>query len=358
MAAIYSKTVPKEEKPQIILFKDLTGFPLQLTNHKSGITSFKPIGKGILYLADNPDHQEDLKNKYGGIIHSEKDTSASNLYYFNISQTLEFQHALKLVDEKQGKKIPKPLLDLNQYMNTTRKIEDIQVPNFGDGLFIINTRERDDLFFMQKKKVFLMEINLDSSLNMYLEFQKTNAKDKAKKETFGQYQCRSLNLPEESTVITFSPDDSKLLVTLKPDGKFFYHQTELSIISIDQLQADHIAEILVEQCITKTFDHESLGIKWVASGIYVSSPDKSSTKMHKIGETGISEFIDYGSYSPSAEFSISDDDVIVDIISSPEKYYEIAYIKDGKMELITDLNNLLANWEIGTSESIFLEELL
>lgn len=352
LAAIYLNPSIKETKPQVYLFKDLAGQPLQLTDHKSGITSFKFYERGLLYLADNPDHFEERMKKIGDLIHSERDDSASNIYYLNIPKILRYRDELKLVDDKQGKKIPKPIIDLKKYMNINRKIESLQVPNSRSGKFIINTRERDDLVFLLKKKSYLMKIDLDNVLAKFLAYQENDDKDKEEKETFGEFDFKALNLFDESSVLAFSPDDSKIIIDLKIDGKLFYHQTELSVLSLDQLYSENLESIILEQCITKSFDHEPFNVKWVQSGIYLSHADYSTFKIQKFDLNGTFERVNFGIYSPSFDFSVSNNGRISSIISNTEKYQEVAFIKDGKLEIITNLNKLIENWKLGSSESI------
>ncbi|UYP46672.1 hypothetical protein NEF87_002957 [Candidatus Lokiarchaeum ossiferum] len=352
LAFVYSNPSIKDEKPQVYLFKDLAGQPLQLTDHKSGITSFKFFEGGLLYLADDPDYFEERENIYGDLIHSERDNSASNIYYLNIPKVLRYRDELKLVDDKQGKKIPKPILDLKKYMNINRKIEGIVIPNSRSGKFIVNTRERDDLVFLQKKKSYLMNIDIDNILAEFLIYQENDDKDKEEKEIFGEFDFKALNLFEESSVLAFSPDDSKILIDLKIEGKLFYHQTELSVLFLDQLNSENLENIILKQCITNSFDHEPFSVKWVKSGIYLAHAAYSTINIQKFDLNGTFERIHFGIYSPSFEFSVSNDGLVSSYISNTEKYQEVAFIKEGKLEIITNLNKLIENWNLGSSESV------
>jgi len=69
--------------PQVWVYENLKGKGIQITDHKTGVQSFKPFADGILFLADNPEEREKKArtDEYGSFVHFEQEESASALYY-------------------------------------------------------------------------------------------------------------------------------------------------------------------------------------------------------------------------------------------------------------------------------------
>lgn len=63
LAVLKGDPSDKKKKSQVWIFENLIGEGTQITDHKTGVQSFKPFAGGILFLADNPE-KKDLRCYY------------------------------------------------------------------------------------------------------------------------------------------------------------------------------------------------------------------------------------------------------------------------------------------------------
>jgi len=77
-----------EAKNQIWLYEGLVGEGWMVTDHKSGVESFKPFAGGFLYLAADPEREENKArtDRFGQFAHFEQEDSASALYYTGLEE--------------------------------------------------------------------------------------------------------------------------------------------------------------------------------------------------------------------------------------------------------------------------------
>ena len=110
--------------------------------------SFKPFGKGIVYLANDPvrGEKEKRKNKFGTIVHFEHEESASSLYYLNFKQIKKYYNEVKVKSEEEAKKMVKPIVEISKHFEEPLRILNFICSPNNDSLYL-NCRLRDDLVY-------------------------------------------------------------------------------------------------------------------------------------------------------------------------------------------------------------------
>jgi hypothetical protein len=81
------------EKGQVWLFEAGGGEGWQLSEHKTGVQWFHPFAGGIVFLARDPDKDENKtrNDQYGKYTHFEQEESASAVYFIGLQEQLKYQ---------------------------------------------------------------------------------------------------------------------------------------------------------------------------------------------------------------------------------------------------------------------------
>jgi hypothetical protein len=105
-----------EAKNQIWLYEGLVGDGWMVTEAKSGVESFKPFAGGFLYLAADPEREENKarKDRFGQFAHFEQEDSASALYYTGLEELRHYQAQARLATEDEAKELIKPVIQLSK----------------------------------------------------------------------------------------------------------------------------------------------------------------------------------------------------------------------------------------------------
>ena len=99
-----------EKKTQVYLYEGLIGEGLQLTDHESGVQSFKPYADGILYMADDPvrKNRKKRKDKYGVFSRYDQETSAPQDQVLTITAgMIEDLREVQMAERPKAKPRPK-----------------------------------------------------------------------------------------------------------------------------------------------------------------------------------------------------------------------------------------------------------
>lgn len=330
---------------QLFVFENLIGEGLQVTEHEGGIGDFEPFAEGFVYIANNSERDEKnrRKAKLGTFIRAEEETSASSLYYVDPAKIIQEKRLSTQSTAENQKSLPKSVFELGKLLPGPVKIESVIPSPKGDAVFL-NCRSRDDLLFEHETTCFRIQFNPKAI------FKESNEKSQV---------ITRIALPKGAKIVAISPDGSKLLIRHKERDSRGYTQADLWVLNLSETEKllenpdiqDHLSRI------TQNLDRDPFPfVFWTEAGIFIVYWNESQAVVAQISETGEIKIIDLQGVMPNWFFHVND----TGSISFPgfssttlAECYLSRPAKTGRELLsITNHNDEIAHWDLGTVESI------
>jgi dipeptidyl aminopeptidase/acylaminoacyl peptidase len=327
---------------QIFIFEGLIGEGFQVTDHVGGIKDFSPFAGGFVFIANNPEKDEKKKreSRLGNFIHFEEEKSISSLYYVDTAKMKEYNRIIAQSFEDEHENIIKPVFNLGTFLPESVKIESI-IPSPNNDVVFLNCRSKDDLVFEYETSHYRIQFSPESIF------------DKAKKEI---PFVTKMDLPKGAKIVAISPDGTKLLILYKKRDNRDYTQADLWILNSSDVEQANLQELLI--CITSNLDRDPLShsIYWTKVGIFITYWDESQVKVARLSEAGEVEVINLHGLMPNLFFHVNDLGIIGFLGFSPTKindaYLNLPTETGRKTHPLTYFNDLVANWDMGTVESV------
>jgi hypothetical protein len=278
----------EEKTAQVYLYEALIGEGLQLTDHETGVQSFKPFADGILYMADDPErkNKEKRKEKYGVFSHYDQETSASALYYTSVQHRKAYLTAVKAAPEE---KPVKPLIELSLLLPEPLKITSIH-PSPTDNAVYINCRSKDPLVYGQDTSSYKISVDPENALSKHL-----SSEDKDDISHLGEIV--HLKLPAGASISAVSPDFSMLLVRHKERDNKSYTQADYWTLNVDKELEGELEPHLNK--ITGDLDQNATVYAWTDAGIFLSYSDGTKTSVSLVDTSGVLKTLDLGGIYPA-----------------------------------------------------------
>ena len=327
---------------QIFLFDGLIGEGFQVTDHVGGINDFFPFANGFVFIANNPEKDEKKKraSKLGNFIQVEEEKSLSSLYYVDAERMKEYNRRVAQSFEDEVKTIVKPVFDLGAFLPDPVKIQSI-IPSPNNDLIYLNCQSKEDLVFEHETTHYRIQFNPEAIF------------DEARRVI---PVVTRIDLPKGAKIVAISPDGAKLLILHKKRDNRDYTQADLWILNASDENQPNLQEHL--SCITTNLDQDPLTYRicWTKAGIFITYWEESQVKVARLSEGGVVEDIDLQGLMPNLFFHVNDTGIVSFLGFSPTKFNEVYLnlpIENGRKTLpLTRCNDLVANWDLGTVESI------
>jgi dipeptidyl aminopeptidase/acylaminoacyl peptidase len=359
------------EKAQVFLFEGAVGEGWQVTEHKTGVEWFHPFGDGIVFVARQPDKDENKTrtDQYGDYVHFEQEESASAVYLVGIPQLLDHQKQLRTVTEEDGNKLIVPIIELSKLFSEPVAIKEVIVSPTGDALYL-NCWQRDDMVYEREARVFQIRLDAKSALAKYLEIkraQQVEKKDlpalpeeKDKQEDWSYLgKLSELKLPKGARIVAVSPDGTELLISYRERDQMFYTREDLWIASVEDVEGakDTATCLSIMTNITASFDREMMSVCWTESGIFADYIDGTRICIARLERKGKTKPLDLGVYEFS-DFHVSNRGHIAlsgtnaksfmeTYLATPTKNY-----KKWKVRKLTGFGKQIKDWDLGKVERI------
>jgi dipeptidyl aminopeptidase/acylaminoacyl peptidase len=278
----FDKDDTPESKAQIWLYEELVGEGWMVTDHKSGVESFKPFAGGFLYLAADPERAEKKarKERFGEFNHFEQEDSPSALYYIGLEEIRTYRAQWRAAAEDAAKKLVKPVIQLSKLLDQPLKIELFVPSPVGEAVYL-NCRLRDDLVYIRQTSVYSLKTDAKAALAAYLEGEKAKQDKKdnrekdstptpADEDTTYLGQLTRLNMPRGGQVAAVAPDGMQLLIAYKSRDDKSYTNYKIWMIDTAAALAAADADAFLGQMhnISASLDENLMQACWVESGIY------------------------------------------------------------------------------------------
>jgi dipeptidyl aminopeptidase/acylaminoacyl peptidase len=371
-----------EAKNQIWLYEGLVGEGWMVTEAKSGVESFKPFAGGFLYLAADPEREENKarKDRFGQFAHFEQEDSASALYFTSLEELRRYQAQARLATEDEAKELIKPVIQLSKLLEQPLKIERFVHSPAGEAVYI-NCRQRDDLVYFRKSIVFCLQTDVRVALAEYLKLEKAkkDKKKEASKEVEDKEQEKEeekedlsylghltrLNVPRGGRVAAVAPDGQQVLIAYQKRDDKMFTRTDLWTIDTSAALSAADTDVFLGQMhdISSALDEELMQTYWVESGIfgmYVDSTVQRLAKFHGDGSYSVLDFQTPQDQAifPWSGFHISRSGHIA-LVGANAALFPEAYLAQpaeaGKAwvaQLLTSYGQAVAGWDLGTVETI------
>ncbi len=366
----------ENSKPQVWVFEDLIGEGLQITDHETGVQSFKPFAGGILFIADDPERKKRKarSEEFGSFTLFEQEESASALYYTNIEKMKHYNNQLRQRTEEDAKKLVKPVVDLSKKLETPLKITDFICSPLNDAVYL-NHRIRDDLVYMDETSCHRLKLDADRVLEEFMKREQTKkggdegklrserGVSPEKAEDFSYIgELTQISLPKGASIVEISYDGTKLLVRHRERDNMFHTQSDLWIVDLAKIEGILDKEELGRHMrkITQNLDRELWTVVWDKSGIYARYVDGTRTRVAKLSEYGDVKILDLEGINPMSmhSFDISEGGFIVIIGTNENLFWEV-FVSDmplsssvWELKQITNFGKRIEDWNLGTVETI------
>lgn len=336
---------------QIFIYENLIGDGKQITFHPGGVRSFEPFNNGFVFIANNPEKNEQ-ENKIANYIHVEEEKSISALYYTNIQRALEYKKKDEQAFVNDKNKPIKPVIEISKILQEQLAINHVICHSKTNHIFL-QCQSKDDLQFSLDRSYFKINLDADKILDEYLSSNNP--------EVIKQYgNITNLSLPKGSQIKDISPDGKKLLFAFPERDLKQYTFNDLWILDLENAKDCLDQPILLEysNCISKNLDHELLGIKWIDQGILVTYFNESFGEFALISEKGDIIVLDMQGLSFGSSFFGTSNNGGIAFLGGSQKLIPDIYLaflekeKITKIKRITNLNDKYAHWDFGTVESI------
>lgn len=359
-----------ENKPQIWLFENLQGEPLKITDHKTGVQSFKPFSEGILFLADNPERSERKvrRERFGTLTRFEQEESASALYYTSIQKTKEYSDKTRRCSEEEAKSLVRPVVELSKILKEPLKIVSFHTSPMNDAIYL-NCRIRDDLVYQDETSCYRLKLDPERALQEHITREEAKSKDKEDEtiETDSHQDVSYLGeltkimLPKGASIAGVSPNGTKLLILHRERDNMFYTQVDLWVLDLQQAES-FLTDESLRTCMKKVsqnLDRDLYAVQWVNRGIFVSYADRSKQNIARINELGEVRPLSFqGVYPYSPSFHISKNGFVTFIGANREMFPEVFVSKESlstsrcNLKQLTSLGQKSKEWDIGRVETI------
>ena len=373
--AILREMPGENGKAQIWVFDELIGEAVQLSDHKGGVQSFKPFAGGILYLAKDPERQEQKKRKtkYGSFTYFEQERSASALYYTSLQAQLDYLQKKNRAAEEDADKMPKPVLEVSKLLVEPPAITSFVPSPKGDRVYL-NCRKRDDLVYFKETTIYQIELDARAALDEYLarekkELDKDQPSEPANHDRTSPLteklddsfigRLKKLAAPKGASIEAVSPDGEHLLVNYQERDQKMYTQADLWTIE-SRTAASTGAESEFLQCLTKItgdLDRSPMHAIWTSSGIYTSFIEHQAVKLARLDGHGGWQPIDFQGFQlvnfmPGYDVSAAGKTLFLGVNSHnfPEVY--LREPEGQPLVRLTEFGRQLEGWETGRVEEI------
>ena len=305
---------------QVRLFDPAGGAGRTVTHHPKGVRQFRPSGKGLLFLADRPEGEDERRRvaRYGRFVHVGREEDAAALYYADLPPAGE---------EARGDAV-----ELGRPPERSLTIVDFVPCPAGDAAWV-NCRSPAGPFADPHRTVHLLRI-----------------------DRRGRGLWSKAALPDQSAVAGVSPDGGRLLVnyTQTSPGGFSSEPRDLWIA--DRAGAEQPGATAALTCLTRQFDHLVLGVCWSRAGIFVRYVEGTAARVARLAEDGRAEALDFGGELPLAGLSFADDGSFAGVCAGRELAPEAAAVtwRAGRPSVrpVTDHRGAAGTWDLGTVEAL------
>jgi len=344
---------PGDVKPQVWLFEDLAGEPVQITDHETGVESFTPFTGGILYIADEPSRKEkkERSERYGNFTHWEQEESPSALYYTSIERMVD--HRRRLKTDHHDKPV-EPVVEISRALGKPLKILSVHPSPRHEAVYV-NCRSKDYLVYWNETRIYQLKMNPESVLEKKME-EKDCGNGSAATELIN---VSKLGLPSGASIVAVSPDGSKLLIAHRERDQKLY--TQADYWTIDLKEAGKLKEDLTPRLrkISGKLDYgRTTLVAWVEAGIYVAYTDGTKGRVARLTESGEKEELDLGGIYPMYAVDVSDGGFVSFTGTNAERFPEV-YVSRHPLEGIevellklTSLGEQVEGWDIGKVETV------
>ncbi|MDP2860063.1 MAG: prolyl oligopeptidase family serine peptidase [Bacillota bacterium] len=377
-------------KPQVWLLENLVGEGIQLTDHKTGVQSFRPFAGGILYLADDPEKSERKarKDRFGSVVHFEQEDSASALYYTSFEALKEYRRRLLGCTEDEAKSLVKPVVELSCALKEPLKILSFIVTPDGRDIYL-NCQVRDDLVYYDESSVYRLRLDVDAALSEHMRRAADKDGDTGKScgyDASGSAcnlgELKRVPLATGATVQGVSPDGTQLLIRHKERDNMMFTLDDLWVLDLAAVgeQIDSDALLAHMKNVSRNLDRDLYWAEWVPAGLFVSYADGTRIRIARLGLDGTVQAIDFDRVFPySMGFHVSQSGHITITgaarASYPEVYVSSEPLAAGmtaggpqcatatagatgtrstmcNLRKLTSLGDQVAGWDLGANETI------
>lgn len=365
------------EKGQVWIFENGGGEGWQVTDHKAGVEWFHPFAGGIIFLARDPDKQENKtrSDQYGKYTHFEQEESASAVYFIGLKEQLEYQKRLRESTEDEAKKLVAPILELSKLFREPIAIKEIIVSPIGNTLYL-NCWSRDDLVYLRETRVFQIKIDIKSALSKYLKRENAkhakkqvsspSLKKKEEKEDVSYLgRLSELRLPKGARVVAVSPDGAQLLIGYQGRDRMMYTREDLWVTKAKVVErAKDPARCLGAMTnLTSAFDRDMMAVYWTEAGIFSDYVDSTHICLARLDEHGTVTPLELGALEVVGvigfgRFHVSSSGHVALSGTSAKSFAEIYFAAPAKknkkwnVRQLTHFGRQIEGWDLGTVETI------
>lgn len=343
-------TTDANNQAQIFLYEGLIGEGKQITSHPGGVGSFETFKDGFIFRANNPKKDSDT-HKLGKYIHVEEEESTSALYYVNPEKALEYRKKIKQLSGKEKNQPIEPVLEISALLKEPLAITNV-LPYSETNTLFLQCQSKDEVHFELDTSYFKIEFDAEKILGEYLKNGNSDVVC-----DFGK--ITQLALPKGSELADISPDGKKLLLKYPERDLKQYTQRDLWILDLEVAKNDLTNSALKKhlKCITKDLDRETFSAKWTKYGIALNYWNESYNELAILTESGQLTVLEKDGLVSGYSFSINENGWFGLVAGSPNSVMDvyIAKLNNNKLtslKKITSLNELVADWDLGTVESI------
>jgi dipeptidyl aminopeptidase/acylaminoacyl peptidase len=376
--ALLMRRSGEHAKTQVWLYEDLCGDGWAVTDHKTGVDAFHPFAAGFVFLARDPERDENKtrSERFGRFTHFEQQPSASALYYVGLAEMREYQARLKTASDEEAKALVKPVVELSIVLETGLAIKSFVVSPAGDSVYLTCWRH-DDMVYRREPRSYRLALDARAALAEHLERERAkkskergahprggDGDDSAAKEAPGWASLRQLPLPDGTTVDAVSPDGRELLVWHQAAGNKLFHRNDLWLLERDRaLEATSALGADQMHNLSASLDRDLIQAHWVPGGIYASYIDGTARRVARFAREGVTplQLVDAGGAAP--ELSAIDLHVAwggtLGIIGASSESYAEAYAGEPRagagpcaLARLSELGRITESWDLGTLENI------
>ena len=373
---------------QVWLYERLVGEGWKVTRHKGGVQWFEPFAGGILFLADDPERneQKERKDRFGQFMHFEQEPSASALYYVGLAHLRAYEAQARASTEDEAKKLVQPVIELSRLFPEPLSIQTVVPSRTGDAIYL-TCRSHDDLVYYRETSSFRIGLDAQAALNEYLrrQMEKQASKDRPAAQEGGDEAEKSedtaylgtltrLAIPNGASIAGVSPDGKKLMVVHQGRDLKMYTRQDMWIVDAEAALAaqDAGAFTAAMRNLTASLDRSTIDGGWFECGIFVLYADGTVLRAARLDEDGTVHPIDLGEIHPTNSLHASDGGRLAFVGAGAHTISEV-YVADlppagasvgsgedtgplqAKITWVTDFGTALADWDLGTVETISWE---
>lgn len=376
--ALLMRRSGEHAKSQIWLYEGLCGDGWAVTDHKTGVDGFHPFGAGFVFLARDPERDENKarSERFGRFTHFEQQPSASALYYVGLAEMREYQARLKTATDEEAKALVKPVVELSSLLETGLAIKSFVVSPAGDSVYL-TCWPHDDMVYRREPRCYRLALDTSAALAEHLERERAKKSkergahprsnegdDPGDEESPSWASLQQLPLPAGATVDAVSPDGRELLVWHQAAGNKLFHRSDLWLLDRDlALAATSTLESGQMHNLSARLDRDVIQAHWVPGGIFASYIDGSLRRVARFAREGIGSLrlVDERGLEPelsAIDLHVARNGTLGVIAASAERYAEAYFGKPEQgaescaLKRLSELGRSTAGWDLGTLETI------